>query len=109
MQKIDRTGEVRENKQGYEMTIIRYGNNKDVVVDFGGGITKHTSYYRFARGRIALSQCEREKLNQYWAEAEAEDTDGNNRAIAITLGAITTLLGLGLIGAILYGIAQLIE
>lgn len=105
MQKKDRTGEVRENKQGYEMKIVHYGNNKDVVVDFGGGITKHTSYYRFVRGRIALSQCEREKLNQYLAE----DTDGNNKAIAITLGAITTLLGLGLISAILYGIAKLIE
>ena len=105
MQKKDRTGEVRENKQGYEMKIVHYGNNKDVVVDFGGGITKHTSYYRFVRGRIALSQCEREKLSQYLAE----DTEGNNKAIAITLGAITTLLGLGLIGAILYGIAKLIE
>lgn len=105
MQKKDRTGEVRENKQGYEMKIVHYGNNKDVVVDFGGGITKHTSYYRFVRGKIALSQCEREKLSQYLAE----DTDGNNKAIAITLGAITTLLGLGLIGAILYGIAKLIE
>ena len=105
MQKKDRTGEVRENKQGYEMKIIRYGNNKDVVVDFGGGITKHTSYYRFVRGKIALSQCEREKLSQYLAE----DTEGNNKAIAITLGAITTLLGLGLISAILYGIAKLIE
>lgn len=104
MQKKDRTGEVRENKQGYEMKIVHYGNNKDVVVDFGGGITKHTSYYRFVRGKIALSQCEREKLSQYLAE----DTDGNNKAIAITLGAITTLLGLGLIGAILY-IAKLIE
>lgn len=105
MQKKDRTGEVRENKQGYEMKIVHYGNNKDVVVDFGGGITKHTSYYRFVRGKIALSQCEREKLSQYLAE----DTDGNNKAIAITLGAITTLLGLGLISAILYGIAKLIE
>ena len=105
MQKKDRTGEVRENKQGYEMKIVHYGNNKDVVVDFGGGITKHTSYYRFVRGKIALSQCEREKLSQYFAE----DTEGNNKAIAITLGAITTLLGLGLIGAILYGIAKLIE
>jgi hypothetical protein len=105
MQKKDRTGEVRENKQGYEMKIVHYGNNKDVVVDFGGGITKHTSYYRFVRGKIALSQCEREKLIQYLAE----DTDGNNKAIAITLGAITTLLGLGLISAILYGIAKLIE
>lgn len=104
MQKKDRTGEVRENKQGYEMKIVHYGNNKDVVVDFGGGITKHTSYYRFVRGKIALSQCEREKLSQYLAE----DTDGNNKAIAITLGAITTLLGLGLISAILY-IAKLIE
>lgn len=104
MQKKDRTGEVRENKQGYEMKIVHYGNNKDVVVDFGGGITKHTSYYRFVRGKIALSQCEREKLSQYLAE----DTDGNNKAIAITLGAITTLLGLGLIGAILC-IAKLIE
>ena len=105
MQKKDRTGEVRENKQGYEMKIVHYGNNKDVVVDFGGGITKHTSYYRFVRGKIALSQCEREKLSQYLAE----DTEGNNKAIAITLGAITALLGLGLIGAILYGIAKLIE
>ena len=105
MQKKDRTGEVRENKQGYEMKIVHYGNNKDVVVDFGGGITKHTSYYRFVRGKITLSQCEREKLCQYLAE----DTDGNNKAIAITLGAITTLLGLGLISAILYGIAKLIE
>ena len=105
MQKKDRTGDVRENKQGYEMKIVHYGNNKDVVVDFGGGITKHTSYYRFVRGKIALSQCEREKLSQYLAE----DTDGNNKAIAITLGAITTLLGLGLISAILYGIAKLIE
>lgn len=104
MQKKDRTGEVRENKQGYEMKIVHYGNNKDVVVDFGGGITKHTSYYRFVRGKIALSQCEREKLSQYLAE----DTDGNNKAIAITLGAITTLLGLGLIGAILC-IAKLIK
>lgn len=104
MQKKDRTGEVRENKQGYEMKIVHYGNNKDVVVDFGGGITKHTSYYRFVRGKIALSQCEREKLSQYLAE----DTDGNNKAIAITLGAITTLLGLGLISAILC-IAKLIE
>lgn len=104
MQKKDRTGEVRENKQGYEMKIVHYGNNKDVVVDFGGGITKHTSYYRFVRGRIALSQCEREKLSQYLAE----DTEGNNKAIAITLGAITTLLGLGLIGAILC-IAKLIK
>ena len=108
MQKKDRTGEVRENKQGYEMKIVHYGNNKDVVVDFGGGITKHTSYYRFVRGRIALSQCEREKLSQYLAESEIEDIDGNNRAIAITLGAITTLLGLGLIGAILC-IAKLIK
>lgn len=104
MQKKDRTGEVRENKQGYEMKIVHYGNNKDVVVDFGGGITKHTSYYRFVRGKIALSQCEREKLSQYLAE----DTDGNNKAIAITLGAITTLLGLGLISAILC-IAKLIK
>lgn len=104
MQKKDRTGEVRENKQGYEMKIVHYGNNKDVVVDFGGGITKHTSYYRFVRGKIALSQCEREKLSQYLAE----DTEGNNKAIAITLGAITTLLGLGLIGAILC-IAKLIK
>lgn len=53
-EKKDRTGETRVNNDGEEMRIIRYGNSKDIDVEFinDGTVIKNRSYVDFKRGEI---------------------------------------------------------
>ena len=51
---IDRTGEKRMMKCGLEATIIRYGSNKDIDVQFEDGqVVYHRNYSHFKKGEIA--------------------------------------------------------
>lgn len=53
MKKIDRTGEVTNNRNGLEMKIIEYKNNKEVRVLFtASGETRKTTYLKFRRGQV---------------------------------------------------------
>lgn len=52
--KIDRTGEVGVNNDGEKMVIVRYGNSKDIDVEFvnDGTVIKNRRYGDFKRGEI---------------------------------------------------------
>ena len=50
---IDRTGEVNYNKQGEKMTIIRYGNAKDIDIQFEDGVVIYNrNYSDFKIGKV---------------------------------------------------------
>ena len=49
----DRTNEIAYNNNGERMTIIRYGNKKDIDVQFDDGtIVEHKQYDNFKRGNV---------------------------------------------------------
>lgn len=50
----DRTGETRVNNDGEEMTIVKYGNKKDIDVQFvkDGTVVEHRQYKDFKVGSI---------------------------------------------------------
>ncbi len=51
--KIDRTGEVAYNNNGEKMTIVRYGNVRDIDIQFDDGtIVEHKAYCSFKNGLI---------------------------------------------------------
>lgn len=51
--KIDRTGEVGFNNNGERMTIVRYGGNADIDVQFDDGtIVEHREYGNFKKGNV---------------------------------------------------------
>ena len=52
---IDRTGEINKNTFGTEMKIIKYINNRDVIVEFQDEykITKHVQYDKFIKGIVS--------------------------------------------------------
>lgn len=53
-EKIDRTGEIGFNTNGERMTIVRYGNVKDIDIQFEDGtIVEHKQYDNFLRGKIS--------------------------------------------------------
>lgn len=52
MKRIDRTGEIRTNTQGYKMKIIAYRSNRDIDVQFENGKCVKTNYQTFKRGKI---------------------------------------------------------
>lgn len=53
MRFVDRTGETIENNQGLIMKIIRYGNNRDIDVEFEDGfVVKNRIYQDFKKGEI---------------------------------------------------------
>ena len=53
MKKIDRTGEVSINSQGYSMKIVRYKNCRDIDVEFeNGAIATHVQYITFKKKTI---------------------------------------------------------
>lgn len=52
-EKKDRTNETRVNNNGEEMKIIRYGNKRDIDIQFGDGtIVEHRHYSAFKKGQI---------------------------------------------------------
>ena len=53
-EKIDRTGEVGVNNDGEKMVIVRYGNSKDIDVEFvnDGTVIKNKRYGDFKKGKI---------------------------------------------------------
>ena len=52
---IDRTGEINKNTFGTEMKIIKYINNRDVIVEFQDKYktTKHVQYDNFIKGIVS--------------------------------------------------------
>jgi hypothetical protein len=53
LRKIDRKGETKLNKEGYEMTIIRYGHCDDIDIQFNNGvILTNRQYTSFKKGNI---------------------------------------------------------
>lgn len=53
VKKIDRTGEVNINNQGFKMTIITYNNNNNINIEFFDGfIVKNKKYCHFKDGKI---------------------------------------------------------
>ena len=51
--KIDRTNEIGYNNNGERMTIIRYGNWRDIDVQFADGtIVEHRNYGNFLKGNV---------------------------------------------------------
>lgn len=111
MRKIDRTGERKDNINGFEMEIIEYKNNKDIKVLFTEfGIVRNTCYRKFLTGRVYPTWKNKgyesvRKLEEF-ASAYDEDTPEkkqeeppSNIAVAIVMGVgITLLLGIGIAG-----------
>jgi hypothetical protein len=52
MKKIDRTGETNTNKYGSEMTIIKYHNANDMVVEFKNDYKTKPQYKDFKKGNV---------------------------------------------------------
>ena len=51
--KLDRTNEIGYNNNGEEMRIVRYGNKRDIDVQFEDGtIVEHREYSKFKKGQI---------------------------------------------------------
>ena len=50
--KIDRIGETRLNNNGNAMTIIKYTNAKNILVEFEDKTTTITNYYNFQIGEV---------------------------------------------------------
>lgn len=48
----DRTGEIKYNSYGSKMTIIKYVNAHDIVVEFENGYITHTGYNNFKIGQV---------------------------------------------------------
>ena len=52
-EKKDRTNESRLNNNGERMTIVRYGNNVDIDIQFDDGtVVEHRIYAHFLKGKI---------------------------------------------------------
>lgn len=112
MRKIDRTGERRNNINGFEMEIIEYKNNKEVKVLFTEfGIVRNTSYRKFLSGRVYPtwrnkgyeSVRELEEFAHAYDEDCECDFDGEmkptNIAVAVALGTgMSVLFLLGIVG-----------
>ena len=103
MRKIDRTGEISTNKNGLEMKIIEYKNNKEVRVLFtASGETRVTTYLKFKQGKVYPTWRNR-KYNGVDVNQDVRDTstialveeDGSNIAVAIAmaLGIIAIVCG----------------
>lgn len=50
--KVDRLNEIQYNFQGLPMRILQYNSNKDIIVIFEDGSTKHTDYKKFHNGKV---------------------------------------------------------
>lgn len=112
MRKIDRTGEHRNNINGFEMEIIEYKNNKEVKVLFTEfGIVRNTSYRKFLSGRVYPtwrnkgyeSVRELEEFARAYDDDYECDFDGEkkptNIAVAVALGTgMSVLFLLGIVG-----------
>lgn len=57
MEKINRVGETKYNKWNNKMTIIRYNNSNDMVVEFENGYKTSTQYNYFKKGNIKSPFC----------------------------------------------------
>lgn len=51
--KIDRIGKINTNKYGSKMTIIKYNNANNIVVEFEDGNTVNSAYREFINGSIS--------------------------------------------------------
>jgi hypothetical protein len=94
IQKNDRTGEVTTNLQGVEMRIVKYYNNKNVVVQFPDGELKKTTYYRFSHGMVKPTT---EQMSGI--KVEPEDTNGS---YMLKIGCASAIAIWGLIGFLIY-------
>lgn len=109
MRKIDRTGERRNNINGFEMEIIEYRNNKEVKVLFTEfGIVRNTSYRKFLSGRVYPtwrnkgyeSVRELEEFSHVYDDNNIKQEEmPTNLAVAIVMGVgMALLLGIGIAG-----------
>ena len=48
----NRLNEINYNTQGCKMWIKEYNTNRDIIVEFENGFTKHTSYQAFKKGEV---------------------------------------------------------
>lgn len=93
--KDSRIGEVRKNKQGLTMQIIKYANSKCVTIRFlETGEEKVVRYMRFAQGTP------RADLLKYPPNGDAPF----KHAVVITIGILT--LALSAIGGLIYWICK---
>lgn len=89
----NRIGELRKNKQGLTMKIIRYINNKDVLIEFvETGERRKTTYYNFVKGTPTAN------LLKYPSRTECSFM----QAVWISAGGLILLIGI--IAAIAYSI-----
>lgn len=90
-----RIGEIRKNKQGLTMQIVKYVNNKEVTIEFlETGERRNTTYLKFARG-IPVAD-----LLKYPSRTECSF----NQAKWITIGGL--VLFLGAISAVIYALLR---
>lgn len=94
MKKIDRTGEVGINRQGLEMKIVEYKNNKEVRVVFvATGETRMTSYLKFKQGKVFPTWRNRKGVSATPKQEDCGEVDST------TSGALGVALAVGLLSA----------
>ena len=90
-----RIGEIRKNKQGLTMQIVKYINNKNVTIRFlETGEEKVVRYIHFAQGK---------PISDLWNHPPGGDAPFRH-AVGITIGILTLILAL--IGTIIYWICR---
>lgn len=117
MKKIDRTGESKLNVDGFEMRIIEYNNNKDIIVFFPEfDIIRKTRYRNFSEGKVyptfrnkgLESIKEMSEFDNVFNDCDTDHLDlGDNKAIAIALSVGMGALFASALGALIYSIVAL--
>lgn len=114
MRKIDRTDETNLNVDGFEMRIIEYNNNKDIIVFFPElDVIRKTRYSLFVSGKVYPTYRNKgmesvkslpEFEHAYDAPVDTKDefNVGDNKAVAIALGiGMSAILSIAIGGLIL--------
>lgn len=103
MKKIDRTGEVTTNRDGLEMKIIEYKNNKEVKVLFtASGAVRITSYLKFRRGQVSppkMYRTDKAAMHQDVRDVMPDFYEREKPSVAISValfvGMVATIFFLG--------------
>lgn len=105
--KEQRLNETRTNRNGLEMRIIEYKNNKEIKVLFpASGVIRNTSYWKFKRGQV-YPTWRNQKAKQHDEVVPFEDDYDNNKNIGIVACMLVGLLAIG--GIVIYTILKLLN
>lgn len=112
MKKIDRTGETGVNTKGMAMKIIAYQNNKKIMVEFEDGSLKETTYLKFRRGKVyppKYTNTQYLGLNEPCEDYITTEEKSQLNAVALALATGLTIVGVSVMGGIVYAIVKVVE